>query len=294
MDKKERKEKVEDIKNKIIDCKKISDKIRDEIKEEILQKNIKLTLAVILVGDDKASKTYVKNKEKACEYVGIKTINYILEENISEIELLELIEKLNSDNNINGILVQLPLPKHINKEIIIKAIDVNKDVDCFHPYNIGLIDKENSIFKPCTPQGCIEILKRNNIEIQGKNCVVIGRSDIVGKPMANLLLKENGTITIVHSKTKNLEEITKQADIIIVAIGKAKFLKANMIKKGVVIIDVGINRDENNNLCGDVDFENCLDKVSYITPVPKGVGLLTVSILIRNTLNACYKQNNIL
>ncbi len=271
---------------KIINCKEISEQMRNKLKEQVNEMNKTPTLAVILVGNNPASQTYVKNKEKACEYIGIKSKSYILDENIEEIELLELIEELNADDNINGILVQLPLPNHINKDLVIKSIDINKDVDCFHPYNIGLIDKKNNKFLPCTPLGCIEILKRTNIDLQGKHCVVIGRSDIVGKPLATLLLKENATVTIVHSKTNNLTEITKQADIIFCAIGKPKFLKKDMIKDGAIVIDIGINRDEYGKLCGDCDLEDLLEKVSYITPVPSGVGLLTVTMLMQNTINS--------
>lgn len=280
------------MKNKIINCKAISDRIREKLKDILKTENTKPCLAVILVGNDNASKTYVKNKEKACGYIGIKSEVFSLEEDVSENELVNLIDKLNNNKEVNGILVQLPLPKHINKERIIRRIDINKDVDCFHPYNVGLMDKEDSLFIPCTALGIISILNYCNIDIQGKNCVILGRSNIVGKPVANLMLKENATVTICHSKTKNLKEICQNADILISAIGKPKFIKKDMIKENSIIIDVGINRDENNNLCGDVDIDDVIEKVSLITPVPSGVGLLTVSALMRNTLIAFYHQNN--
>lgn len=278
------------IENKIINCKAISDKIRAKLKD-IIKEDTQPCLAVILVGNDSASQTYVRNKEKACNYIGIKSQVFHLEEDVSENKLLNLIDKLNNDKEVNGILVQLPLPKHINKEKVIRAIDINKDVDCSHPYNIGLIDKEDRLFVPCTALGCISILNDCNIDIVGKNCVILGRSDIVGKPVAHLMLKENATVTICHSKTKNLKEICKNADILISAIGKPKFIKKDMIKENAIILDVGINRDENNKLCGDVDIDDVIEKVSLITPVPSGVGLLTVTALMANTLIAFYNQN---
>lgn len=270
--------------NKIINCELISQKIKDELKEKVNKFKKKPTLAVILVGNDKASEIYVKNKEKACEYIGINSKKYILEENIQEGDLLDLINQLNDDNDVNGILVQLPLPEHIDKDKVITTISKDKDVDCFHPYNIGLIGSNNNTYLPCTPSGCVEILKKSNINIQGKHCVILGRSDIVGKPLAMMMLKENATVTICHSKTENLEAITKQADILISAIGVPKFVKANMIKEGVIILDVGINRTK-NGICGDVDFDDCIAKVSKITTVPKGVGLLTVSMLLKNVID---------
>lgn len=272
----------------LLDGKLVSKKIKDKIKNNVYNLAKKPCLAVIIVGDDPASKTYVKNKITACEYVGMDSATIELDSSASESKVLEIITSLNKNDQINGILVQLPLPKHINKEKIIEAIDPLKDVDCFHPYNIGKLFTGNAIFKPCTPQGVIEILNHYNIPISGKKCVVIGRSDIVGKPMSLLMLAENATVTTCHSKTENLSEITKQADIIISAIGKINFITNDMIKQDAVVIDVGINRNKNNKLCGDVDFENVNQKCSYITPVPGGCGPLTIAILLQNTLTA-YK-----
>lgn len=279
--------------DKIIDCKTISDDIIDTLKGMVKIMNKQPCLAVILVGNDKASKIYVENKKRVCDDIGIKSLIFELENSIEEKELLVLINKLNKDKEVNGILVQLPLPQHINKEKIIGTINTKKDVDCFHPYNIGKIDKEDKLFVPCTALGCIEILKKCNVEIEGKRCVVLGRSDIVGKPVANLMLKENATVTICHSKTKNLKEICKDADIIISAIGKPKFIKKDMVKEGAVILDVGINRDCTDKLCGDVDIDDVIDKVSMITPVPKGLGLMTVAMLMKNCIMAFYQQNRI-
>lgn len=272
----------------LIDGKKIAEEVKNEIKLEVDKYSKKPCLAVILVGDDKASSVYVKNKEKACEYVGFISKTFKMEATTTEKELLELIEGLNNDTNIHGILVQLPLPKHIDEHKVIYAIDKNKDVDCFHPFNVGMLNIGTPKILPCTPNGVMELLKRYNIEISGKDCLVIGRSNIVGKPMANLLLKENGTVTVVHSKTKNLEEKTLKSDIIIVACGVPKFLKENMVSPNTVIIDVGIHRTEDGKLCGDVDFENVSQKASYITPVPKGVGPMTICCLLKNCL-ATYK-----
>lgn len=276
----------------IINGTEIAKIIKDEIKKDIEKlQGKKPCLAVIIVGDDEASHIYVKNKNKACDYVGIKTDTYFLKDNISENEILDLIEKLNNDLNVNGILVQLPLPKHINEKNILLKISPLKDVDGFHPYNIGMLSTNNATLKSCTPSGCIELLKRYNVEIKGKNVLVIGRSNIVGKPISMMLLNEDATVTTAHTKTKNLEYLTKQADIIIVAIGVANFLKPNMIKDGVVLIDVGMNRLE-DRLCGDIDF-SCIDKASLITPVPGGVGPMTITMLMKNCLIAYKIQNNI-
>lgn len=278
----------------IIDGKKISLDIKNKVKQQVEKLNpLQPALAVILVGDNPASAVYVKNKKIACGYVGIRSEAFELPQQTSENELLNLIDRLNKDNTINGILVQLPLPKHIDEEKILLAISPDKDVDGFHPYNVGSMMIGKDTFLPCTPAGIIQLLKRSNVEIQGKNCVVIGRSNIVGKPVSQLLLNENGTVTICHSKTKNLAEICKRADILVVAIGKAKFVTAGMISKGVVIIDVGMNRDENGKLCGDVDFDACKDIAAAITPVPGGVGPMTIAMLMKNCLKAAIKQNNL-
>lgn len=278
----------------IIDGKKISLDIKNEVKQQVEKLNpLQPALAVILVGDNPASAVYVKNKKIACGYVGIRSEAFELPQLTSENELLNLIDRLNKDKTINGILVQLPLPKHIDEEKILLAISPDKDVDGFHPYNVGSMMIGKDTFLPCTPAGIIQLLKRSNVEIQGKNCVVIGRSNIVGKPVSQLLLNENGTVTICHSKTKNLAEICKRADILVVAIGKAKFVTAGMISKGVVIIDVGMNRDENGKLCGDVDFDACKDIAAAITPVPGGVGPMTIAMLMKNCLKAAIKQNNL-
>lgn len=276
----------------LIDGKKISLEIKDEVKQEIKKLNIQPALAVILVGDNPASAVYVKNKKIACGYVGIRSESFELPTQTSEEELLNLIDKLNKDKNINGILVQLPLPKHINEEKVLLAISSDKDVDGFHPFNVGSMMVGKDTFLPCTPAGIIQLLKRSNIQIESKHCVVIGRSNIVGKPVSQLLLSENGTVTICHSKTKNLSDICKQADILVVAIGKAKFITSDMISSGVVIIDVGMNRDESGKLCGDVDFDNCKDIAKAITPVPGGVGPMTIAMLMKNCLKAAIKQNN--
>ena len=274
----------------IIDGKKISQDIKNELREEV--DNLKKTgvnpgLAVILVGNNPASKVYVSNKKKACEYIGIRSFSYELPEETTEEELLKLINDLNNNQEVHGILVQLPLPNHINENKVLLSIDPSKDVDCFHPYNVGMISiGELNGFLPCTPAGIIELIKRSNIDIEGKNCVVVGRSNIVGKPVANLLLSHNGTVTICHSRTKNLEEICKEADILVAAIGKANFITENMVKEGAVLIDVGINRLENGKLCGDIDFENCKNKAMAITPVPGGVGPMTIAMLMKNCVKA--------
>ncbi len=278
--------------NNIINGTEIAKIIKDEIKEKISKiQGKKPCLAVVIVGDDDASHIYVKNKNKACEYVGIKSDTYFLNTNITEQELLNLIEKLNNDSDVNGILVQLPLPSHINEKNVLLKIDPLKDVDGFHPYNIGMLSTNNAILKSCTPSGCIELLKRYDVKIKGKNALVIGRSNIVGRPLSMMLLNEDATVTTAHTKTKNLEYLTKQADIIIVAIGVANFLKTHMIKDNVILIDVGMNRD-NGKLCGDIDF-SCSEKASLITPVPGGVGPMTITMLMKNCLTAYKIQNNL-
>lgn len=289
---------------KILDGKKLAAEIKEELKIEIarLKENgIVPGLAVILVGDDSASRIYVNNKKKACEEMEINSHVFEMPGNTTEEELLKLIQKLNADEKIHGILVQLPLPKHINEGKIIEVIDPKKDVDCFHPYNVGRMSigpprlaekiacrREAGIGNliPCTPAGILEIIKRNGIDISGKECVVVGASNIVGKPMAMMFLGENGTVTIAHQKTKNLEEITKRADILVTAVGKARLITKNMVKKGVVIADVGMNRLSNGKLVGDVDFENVKEIARAITPVPGGVGPMTVAMLMRNTVEA--------
>lgn len=269
----------------LIDGKLISTQIKDELKAEVValkEKGIVPCLAVIQVGNDPASSVYVNNKKKACAYIGIESLAYELEENISQEELLTIIDELNHNDMVNGILVQLPLPKHIDEEAVIKAIAPEKDVDGFHPETVGNMCIGSKGFLPCTPAGVIQLLKRSNIEIEGKECVVIGRSNIVGKPMALLLLRENGTVTITHSRTKDLKEITKRADILVAAIGKPKFVTAEYVKEGAVVIDVGIHRNADNKLCGDVDFDDVVEKVSAITPVPGGVGPMTIAMLMNN------------
>ena len=273
----------------LIDGKKISQEIKDEVKEKVAAlkaKGTNVCLAVIQVGNNQASTVYVNNKKKACEYVGIKSLSYEIPEETTQEELLKLIDELNNKKEVNGILVQLPLPKHIDEDKVIESISPKKDVDGFHPMNVGALSIGKKGFVSCTPYGIIQLLKRSNIDITGKNCVIIGRSNIVGKPMSMLLLRENGTVTIVHSKTKDIKAITKQADILVVAIGKSKYVTSDFIKEGAVIIDVGINRDENGKLCGDVDFDDVLEHVSAITPVPGGVGPMTIAMLMNNCLEA--------
>ncbi len=277
----------------IIDGKKISGLIKDEVKEEISllkEKGITVTLAVVLVGNDPASGVYVNNKKKACEYVGIKSLSYELPEDTSEKELLDLIYELNERKDINGILVQLPLPKHIDEDKIIRCISPKKDVDGFHPQNVGALCIGEPGFVSCTPAGIIELLKRSFITIEGKECVVIGRSNIVGKPMSLLLLRENGTVTIAHSRTKDLPFIAKRADILVVAVGKPKMITKDYVKEGAVVIDVGIHRMEDKKLCGDVDYENVAPICSAITPVPGGVGPMTIAMLMKNCLESLKLQ----
>lgn len=272
-----------------IDGKQISKDIKEELKEEVASlaaQGRKCCLAVIQVGNDPASSVYVGNKKKACAYIGIESLAYELPEETTEDELLEIIDKLNNDTNVHGILCQLPLPKHINEDHIIKAISPKKDVDGFHPQNVGALVIGEQGFVSCTPAGIMQLLKRCNIETDGKHCVVVGRSNIVGKPMSLLMLRENATVTICHSHTKNLEEICKEADILIVAIGKPQFIGKEYVKKGAVVIDVGIHRDENNKLCGDVKFDEVEPVASYITPVPGGVGPMTIAMLMHNCVEA--------
>ena len=270
----------------LIDGKKISAQVKDECKERVAKENMNVTLAVIQVGNDPASTVYVGNKKKACAYIGIESLAYELPEETTEEELLSLIEKLNADTQVHGILCQLPLPKHIDEDKVIKAISPKKDVDGFHPQNVGALVIGEQGFVSCTPAGIIQLLKRSNIEIEGKHCVVIGRSNIVGKPMSLLMLRENATVTICHSRTKNIKEICREADILIVAIGKPQFIGADYVKDGAVVIDVGIHRDENNKLCGDVKYDEVEPKASYITPVPGGVGPMTIAMLMHNCVEA--------
>ena len=274
---------------KIIDGKKISAEIKEELKIEVAAyaaQGKKCALAVIQVGADPASSVYVRNKKKACAYIGIESLSYELPEETTEEELLALIQKLNDNPDVHGILCQLPLPKHICEDHVIQAIDPQKDVDGFHPQNVGALVVGKKGFVSCTPAGIIQLLKRSNIEIAGKHCVVIGRSNIVGKPMAFLMLRENATVTICHSRTENLKEICKEADILIVAIGKPRYIGADYIKEGAVVIDVGIHRNEENKLCGDVRFEEAEQIASYITPVPGGVGPMTIAMLMSNCVEA--------
>lgn len=269
----------------IIDGKQIAKEIKDKLKEEVSalnEKGIHICLAVIQVGCDAASSVYVNNKKKACAYVGIESVSYELDEDTTEEELVKLIETLNQTEKVHGILVQLPLPKQIDEDRIIRTISPDKDVDGFHPVSVGRLWLGEKGFVSCTPAGIIQLLKYSGIEIAGKECVVVGRSNIVGKPMAALLLRENGTVTVAHSKTENLKEVTRRADILIAAVGRPKMITAEYIKEGAVVIDVGIHRDTNNHLCGDVDFEDMYSKVSAITPVPGGVGPMTIAMLMDN------------
>lgn len=277
----------------IIDGKVISTMIKDECREKAAaykEQGKDICLAVIQVGNDPASSVYVNNKKKACAYIGIESLSYELPEETTEEELLKLIEELNGRKDVNGILVQLPVPKHIDENAIIRAIDPKKDVDGFHPQSVGALCIGQPGFVSCTPAGIIELLKRSHVDICGKNCVVIGRSNIVGKPMALLMLRENATVTVAHSKTQDLKEICKKADILIVAIGRPKFIDASYVKEGAVVIDVGIHRNENNKLCGDVDFESVSPVASAITPVPGGVGPMTIAMLMKNCVDSVLLQ----
>ena len=281
----------------IIDGKKVSAEVKANVKKltDELKETHGITpgLAVVIVGDDPASRVYVNNKKKACEAVGFISEEYALPAETTQEELLSLVDTLNNKESINGILVQLPLPKHLDDKAVIEAISPLKDVDAFHAVNVGKIMLGEYDFLPCTPAGVMEMLHSYEIPVEGRECVVIGRSNIVGKPMSMLLLHENGTVTICHSRTKNLAEVCKRADILVAAVGIPRFVKADMVKDGAVVIDVGMDRDENGKLCGDVDFENVKDKCSYITPVPGGVGPMTIATLMKNTLKACKLQNNI-
>lgn len=277
----------------LIDGKAISQEIKAELKEKVASlkgQGIEICMAVIQVGSDPASSVYVNNKKKACEYIGIKSLAYELPEETTEEELLKLVGELNAKEDVNGILVQLPLPPQINEERVLLAIDPSKDVDGFHPMNVGNLSIGRPGYISCTPAGVIQLLKRSGIEIEGKECVVLGRSNIVGKPMAMLLLRENGTVTVCHSRTKDLKNITKRADILVVAIGKPKFVDASYIKEGAVVIDVGIHRNENNKLCGDVDFEDVASHTSAITPVPGGVGPMTIAMLMNNCVEGTVSK----
>lgn len=280
----------------IIDGKLVSKQVRERVANETKQlkeKGVTPGLAVIIVGNDPASQVYVRNKEKACEEVGFYSEKFALPEETTQEELNALVEKLNKNDKINGILCQLPLPSHLDDKEVINLIDPIKDVDAFHPVNVGAIMIGDYNFLPCTPAGVMELIHSTGVDVTGKKAVVIGRSNIVGKPMAMLLLHENATVEITHSRTVDLAGITREADILVAAIGKAKFVTADMVKKGAVVIDVGMNRDENSKLCGDVDFESVKDKCSYITPVPGGVGPMTISMLMQNTLTAAKIQNNL-
>ena len=280
---------------KIIDGKEVAASVRESIKKEVevLEKDGKKTgLAVIIVGNNPASRVYVNNKKKGCSEVGMESFEYALPEETTTDELLELVEKLNNDTAVDGILCQLPLPKQIDEKKVLNAIAPNKDVDAFHPVNTGHIMIGDHSFLPCTPAGIMEMLKYYNISVEGKECVVIGRSNIVGKPMAMLLLGQNGTVTICHSRTKNLKEVTRRADILVAAVGKAYFVTEDMVKDGAVVIDVGMNRNAEGKLCGDVDFDKVKDKCSFITPVPGGVGPMTITMLLKNTLTASKEHFN--
>ncbi len=281
---------------KLIDGKAIREYNLDKIQSEVTElKNRGITpaLAVIIVGSDPASRVYVNNKKAACERVGMKSLEFALPEATTTEELLSLIDKLNADPEVNGILCQLPVPRHIDKNEVLKRILPAKDVDCFHPENVGALSTGTGKLMPCTPMGMMKMLEYEGIDPVGKHCVIIGRSDIVGKPMAMLMLAKSATVTICHSKTVNLPEITKQADILVAAVGIPNFVKADMVKEGAIVLDVGINRNESGKLCGDVDFEDVKDKTSMITPVPGGVGPMTIAMLMQNTLTACREQNNI-
>lgn len=281
----------------LIDGKAVSLQVKQQVKQEcdkLKTKGVTPGLAVIIVGDDPASQVYVRNKEKACEECGFYSVKYALDADTTQSELNALIDKLNNDEKINGILCQLPLPKHLDDKEVINRIDPIKDVDAFHPVNVGAIMIGDYNFLPCTPAGVMELIHSTGVNVTGKKAVVIGRSNIVGKPMAMLLLHENATVEITHSKTLDLKSITKEADILVAAIGRAKFVTADMVKNGAIVIDVGMNRDENGKLCGDVDFENVKDKCSFITPVPGGVGPMTISMLMRNTLTAAKLQNGLI
>ena len=279
----------------IIDGKKISGEIKDELKEQMAAyraQGREICLAVIQVGEDPASCVYVRNKKRACEYIGIRSLSYELPEETTEAELLSLVEELNARADVNGILVQLPLPKQINEEKVLNAISPLKDVDGFHPMNVGSLCIGKRGFVSCTPAGVIQLLKRSGISISGKECVVVGRSNIVGKPMALLLLQENGTVTVAHSRTEDLKSVTRRADILVVAVGKSRMITEDYVKEGAVVIDVGIHRDENNKLCGDVDYASVAPHCSAITPVPGGVGPMTIAMLMKNCVESVLLQED--
>lgn len=281
---------------KIIDGKAVREYNIDKISERVAalkEKGVQPALAVIIVGSDPASRIYVNNKKNACERTGMRSLEFALPEETTTEELLELIDRLNADKSVNGILCQLPVPKHIDKNAVLERILPEKDVDCFHPENVGRLSIGSGSLVPCTPMGMVKLLEYEGVDPTGKHCVIIGRSDIVGKPMAMLMLARNATVTVCHSKTRNLAEITNQADILVAAVGIPKFVKADMVKQGAVVLDVGMDRDENGKLCGDVDFEAVKEKASLITPVPGGVGPMTIAMLMRNTLTAAEIQNNI-
>ena len=271
----------------VIDGKKVSKEIKEEVKEEVMNlktKGEEIGLAVVLVGDDSASKVYVSRKKKTCMELGINSYEYILDGATTQKEILSLIHELNNDSRINGILVQLPLPKHIDERVVLSSIDSRKDVDCFHPENVGKLVRGDGEIFPCTPYGIMILLKRYDIEVEGANCVIVGRSNIVGKPMSLLLLNKSGTVAVCHSKTKDLKDITKRADILVSAVGKPNLITEDYVKDGAVVIDVGINRMADGKLCGDVDYESVSRKVGYITPVPGGVGPMTIAMLMKNVV----------
>lgn len=281
----------------IISGKIVSAKVKDDVRKEteiLAEKGIKVGLAVVIVGNNPASRVYVNSKKKACEEVGFNSYEYALPEETTQQELLDLVNVLNNDEKVNGILVQLPLPSHIDENAIINAISPDKDVDAFHPFNVGKIMIGDFAFLPCTPAGVMELIDSTGVDVCGKSCVVIGRSNIVGKPMAMLLLHRSGTVTICHSKTRNLAEICRNADILVAAVGKANFVTGDMIKEGAVVIDVGMNRLENGKLCGDVNFAEAEKKAAFITPVPGGVGPMTIAMLMKNTLTAAKAKNGLL
>ena len=279
---------------KIIDGKSTAfetcEKVRLRV-DTLLKNGVEPCLAVIIVGDDPASRVYVNNKKKKCAAVGIKSLEFALPAQTTQRELLELIEQLNQNSLVNGILCQLPLPEHIDEKAVIEAIDPQKDVDCFCDVNVGKLWTGNAVFLPCTPAGVMEMLRQYNIEVSGKSCVIVGRSNIVGKPLAALMLQKNATVTVCHSKTRELASVCRSADILVAAVGRAKFITADMVRDNAVVIDVGINRDENGKLCGDVDFDAVKDKASFITPVPGGCGPMTIAMLVQNTVKACEIQN---
>ena len=280
----------------LLNGKELAQKLQQEMTQEVTElkeKGLQPGLAVILVGEDPASQVYVRNKERAANNIGMYSVVYRLPETTSEAALIAKIEELNHDDKVHGILVQLPLPKHINEDLVLDTIDPAKDVDGFHPMNLGNLFAGKPTMIPCTPAGIMELIKLSGLDLAGKNAVIIGRSNIVGKPMAHLLLQANATVTICHSKTKDLPKVAKQADVLVVAIGRANFVTADFVKEGAVVIDVGINRDENNKLTGDVKFDEVAPLTSYITPVPGGVGPMTITMLMRQTIDAAKRKENV-